>query len=130
MADLVVSAVVLRDVHGRVLLVRKEGTSRFMLPGGKLEEGESPLQAICRESAEELGVLLDPAAVTELGVFTADAANEPGLSVTGHIFAHPPVAGAQASGEIAELLWLDIPYDGARDDLAPLFETRVLPLLT
>ena len=74
--------------------------------------------------------MLDPAAVSELGVFTADAANEPGLSVTGHIFSHPPVPGAKASGEIAELLWLDIPYDGTRDNLAPLFETRVLPLLT
>ncbi len=130
MTDLEVSAVVLRDESGRVLLVRKEGTSRFMLPGGKIEEGESPREAICRETAEELGIDLDPEAVTELGVFTADAANEPGLVVTGHIFTHPCVVGAQASAEIAELLWLDIPYDGTRDDLAPLFETRVLPLLT
>ena len=130
MSDLVVSAVVLRDDAGRVLLVRKQGTDRFMLPGGKIEPGESPDVTIRRECGEEIDVDLNPDRLKLLGMFSAAAANEPGLMVTGHIFEHPSVAGARASGEIAELLWLDLPYDGSRDDLAPLFETKVLPLLT
>jgi len=34
-----VSAVVLRDAQGRVLMVRKRGTSMWMNPGGKPEPG-------------------------------------------------------------------------------------------
>ncbi len=130
MSDLIVSAVVLRDDVGRVLLVRKQGTDRFMLPGGKIEPGESPDVTIRRECIEEIDIELDPDRLRLLGTFTSPAANEPGLLVTGHIFEHPLVAGARASAEIAELLWLDMPYDGSRNDLAPLFEMKVLPLLT
>lgn len=38
----VVSAVLLPDADGRVLTVRKRGTSTFMQPGGKPDPGESP----------------------------------------------------------------------------------------
>lgn len=41
MASLIhVSAVVLRDAEGRVLMVRKRGTGMWMNPGGKPEAGE------------------------------------------------------------------------------------------
>ncbi|MDQ4110455.1 MAG: NUDIX domain-containing protein, partial [Actinomycetota bacterium] len=39
-----------------MLTVRKNGTTKFMLPGGKLEPGESAAEAAVREVAEELGV--------------------------------------------------------------------------
>lgn len=127
-ADLVVAAVVLRDELGRVLLVRKAGTSRFMLPGGKIEENELPEHTAVREIFEEIGLTLDPAGLTPLGVFEAEAANEPGLRVRGHMFSHDYGGDADASGEIAELLWF-APGE-VRSDLAPLFEQHVLPLLT
>ncbi|MGP9650592.1 NUDIX domain-containing protein [Glutamicibacter sp. AOP38-B1-38] len=40
---------------GQVLAVRKRGTATFMVPGGKPEPGESPLDAGVREVSEELG---------------------------------------------------------------------------
>ena len=56
----VVSAVVLVDREGRVLLARRpEGKSMAGLwefPGGKVQEGESPEFALCRELEEELGI--------------------------------------------------------------------------
>lgn len=123
----IVAATVIRDDEGRILLVRKRGTSRFMLPGGKIEAGESPDECAIREAHEELGVALDRASLVPLGEWTAPAANEPEHTVHGHMFMHPWVRGIAVRGEIEELLWFD--PTSTRDDLAPLFEHRVLPAL-
>ena len=44
-----VAAVVFRNSFGHVLTVRKESSTKFQLPGGKLEAGETPVQAAARE---------------------------------------------------------------------------------
>jgi len=123
-----VSAVVLRRPSGEVLTVRKRGTHRFMLPGGKPEPGETPVQTAVREVHEEIGAVLDATRLRELGTFRAAAANEAGHEVIGTVFEHPGVANVAPSAEIAELRWLD-PTADLPDDLAPLLEERVLPLL-
>ncbi|WP_127901434.1 (deoxy)nucleoside triphosphate pyrophosphohydrolase [Solirhodobacter olei] len=60
MKVILVSAVALIDVDGRVLLAqRPEGKSLAGLwefPGGKVEPGESPEAALIRELYEELGI--------------------------------------------------------------------------
>lgn len=120
-----VSGVVLRDGGGRVLTVRKRGTRRFMLPGGKPEPGETAEQAAVRECAEELGAGLDAGLLRLLGVFTAPAANEAGRMVEATVFEHPPVPVSEPAAEIEQLRWL-APSEPA-DDLAPLLAERVLP---
>lgn len=125
--DFVVAAVILRSDSGDVILVRKRGTQRFMLPGGKIDSGESPADAAIREIHEELGVELDPCELADVGVFEAAAANEPGKRVQGHVFTHPALPGAHPQGEIEEMIWFS-PGE-VRSDLAPLFEHHVLPLL-
>ena len=54
---LVVGAAVVR--HGRVLATRRthppEAAGRWELPGGKVEPGEGPADAVVREVREELG---------------------------------------------------------------------------
>ena len=128
-ADFVVSAVVIRDRDGRVLLVRKRGTSRYMLPGGKIESGETPAQAAIRELHEEVGAMLNPVLLSFLGEWTTAAANEPDHTVHGFIFEHPWIGGLGVQAEIDELLWLHPDDMGARGDLAPLLIERVLPAL-
>lgn len=63
-----VRAVVLNE-NGEVLLVRPHGyrEDEWTLAGGGVEEGESPIEAMRRELAEELGVGLD-AELAELSV--------------------------------------------------------------
>ncbi len=127
----VVAAVAfVRDGH--VLTVRKRETGRFMLPGGKLEPGESAYAAAVREIREEVGLEVDDLRL--LGEFTATAANEPGHLVESTVYLGAlPVGpgGAEvepvAAGEIAELRWTDL--SGDHDDLAPLL-AALIPRLT
>lgn len=59
-----VSAAVLEDAQGRVLLARRSQgrdlAGAWEFPGGKLEAGETPPQALCRELHEELGITVRP----------------------------------------------------------------------
>ncbi|MBM9619561.1 (deoxy)nucleoside triphosphate pyrophosphohydrolase [Streptomyces zhihengii] len=63
MTDRVVVAGAVYD-RGRLLAARRsapeELAGRWELPGGKLEPGESPEQALVRELREELGVETEP----------------------------------------------------------------------
>ncbi|MEJ6488425.1 NUDIX domain-containing protein [Leucobacter sp. USCH14] len=125
-----VSAVVMRDAEGRVLNVRKRGTTALMLPGGKHEPGEAPVDTAVREFAEELGVPLERSRLRELGVFRASAANEPGHIVEATVFEHPLIPAAQSAGpqaEIAALEWVD--PRTARADMAPLNTDHIFPAL-
>lgn len=56
MTQPVVAAAVLRDA--RVLAARRRRDGRWEFPGGKVEDGESPEQALRRECGEELGILV------------------------------------------------------------------------
>lgn len=47
---------VLRDPHGRLLLVRRADTGDWELPGGRVDPGESAAAALRREVAEESGL--------------------------------------------------------------------------
>lgn len=125
-----VCAVVFRDGDGRVLSVRKKNTSRFMLPGGKPESGETPRETAVREVREEIGTLIDAATLTHLGTFRTAAANEAGREVEGTIFTCPATVDPVPAAEIAEIRWVDPrnPAD-AGVDLAPLLETKVFPAL-
>lgn len=121
---IVVAAVALvRD--GCVLTVRKEGTERFMLVGGKLEPGESAREAALRETYEEVGLRVGSARL--LGEFLSEAANEPDHTLHSTVFWVESDAEPVASAEIAEVRWT--PLRDHPHDLAPMLEHHVLPVL-
>ena len=103
-----VSAVVLTRPDGAVATVRKAGTDRFMLPGGKWETGESPRECAVREIDEELGVAIAPERLTPLGRFDTATANEPGFSLVSEVFAAEVDGAQRRRSEIAELRWVPV----------------------
>jgi 8-oxo-dGTP diphosphatase len=117
---------VVTDPEGRVLLVRKAGTTMFMLPGGKRCAGEDDLETLCREILEELGCGL--AGASHLGRFEAPAANEPGATVEANLYRIELQGEPAPRAEIAELVWVD-PKAVAAMPLAPLARDHVLPLV-
>jgi 8-oxo-dGTP diphosphatase len=123
----IVAAVVLDD-RGHVLVVRKRGTSSFMQPGGKIEPGEQPLEALVREVREELGTGVDGSTARALGRYTAVAANEPGHVVDAELFLVELDGEPQAASEIDEMAWID-PYAPVGVELAPLTADTVFALV-
>ncbi|MDB5454117.1 MAG: hydrolase [Caulobacteraceae bacterium] len=117
---------VIRDPGGRLLTVRKRGTIRFMLPGGKREPGEDDLMALARELVEELGVRLRSADL--LGRFEAPAANEPDATVRSSAYLVAIDGDIAIQAEIEELLWLD-PASPPNVPIAPLLVRQILPAL-
>lgn len=126
-AVLRIAAAIVTDPQGRCLLVRKAGSTVFMQAGGKLEPGESALDALSRELREEIDIELDESAAEYLGVFRADAANETHTVVSAAVFALETAAEIDPHGEIEEVLWIDR-LDGISVDLAPLTREELLPL--
>ena len=120
-------AALIRDVSGRVLLVRKRGTAAFMQPGGKRDAGESDVAALSREIVEELGCRVRQNSACPLGVFDCQAANEPGFQVRAAVYAVDVEGAIKPQAEIDEMVWVD---PRALPDLhfAPLTRDHVLPL--
>lgn len=65
-ADIPQKAII--EIGGKVLLVRNN-ESHWQLPGGRLNEGESPQEGIAREIREELGVDIEPTNIFDTLVF-------------------------------------------------------------
>ena len=121
-----IAAALLLGPNGHILLVRKRGTQAFMQPGGKIDPGEQPLQALARELLEELGLRINPAQARYLGVFSAPAANEPGFEVQAELFQLHIDAPVQPAAEIEEVQWID-PLTEGNLTLAPLTRDLILP---
>ena len=123
-----VVAALITDPDGRLLLVRKRGTDRFMQAGGKPEAGESSRAALVRELQEELGLTVPEDALEPVGAFVTEAANEAGHRLEADVFRLQVADRVSAQAEIEELRWCT-PAEAAAlgDRLAPLARLLLLP---
>ncbi|KRP46464.1 8-oxo-dGTP pyrophosphatase MutT, NUDIX family [Pseudomonas libanensis] len=121
----IAAALLIRD-DGQTLLVRKRGTQAFMQPGGKIDAGEQPVEALARELYEELNLRIDPGTAVYLGQFSAPAANEPGFTVQAELFQMQVNEVVAPAAEIEEICWIDPAGDGGLH-LAPLTRDLILP---
>jgi 8-oxo-dGTP pyrophosphatase MutT (NUDIX family) len=103
---IVVSALALvRD--RRLLMVTARGRDVLYLPGGKVEPGESGVDALIREAREEVSVGLDPASVRELFTVSEQAHGEPeGRLVEMTMFSATTSDEPRASAEVGSLSWV------------------------
>jgi 8-oxo-dGTP diphosphatase len=123
----IAAAAITRD-DGKFLLVRKQGTSKFMQAGGKLDRGEDARMALVRELYEELALSIEPQHAQYLGQFCAPAANEAGMSVLADQFLLHIDVDVSPMAELEEICWVTL--DEALElPLAPLLKDVVIPLL-
>lgn len=94
-----------------VLLGRKLtglGVGKIVAPGGKLEAGESPLDAAVREVLEEVGLALDPDALEMLGTLTYRFPTKPNWSQVSWAFRALGDFGAPIASDEIDPSWVQI----------------------
>lgn len=103
---------------GRALLIRKKrglGAGKINAPGGKLEPGESAMDAAIRETREEIGVT--PLGLEECGVLHFQFAD--GYSLHCTVFVASDLDGEPIETDEATPFWVPldaIPYDEMWED--------------
>ena len=108
------------DGEGRILLARRAGTiynGRWDLPGGFVEEGEHPHDAIRRELREESGLEVEPDAF--VGVWTDTYSEDDSGQSTLNLYwtARVTRGELEPADDVAELRWFRL------DELPPPEET-------
>jgi 8-oxo-dGTP diphosphatase len=126
------AAIIVNDA-GEVLLQLRSDTHTWGPPGGALEPGEEPADAVIREVFEETGLVVMPERLVGIYggpdmVFTYPNGDK--TAITSITFACRVVGGAlQADGEESlDLRWFA--FDELPDDIAPWIRQRIVHALT
>lgn len=102
----------------KILSTRSKGKTKFYIPGGKREQGESDEAALIREIKEELTVDLLPTTIHFFGNFQAQAdSHAEGIKVLMQCYTADYQGTITAAAEIAEVAWLT---NNDRDKISPV----------
>lgn len=121
------AGIIIKD--GALLVLRSKGKDTFYAPGGKLDSGETPEQALCRELQEEVSITVKEEALRLFGRFEAPAHDKDGITLVMDVFFVNDYSGeVVASNEIEECQWVD---SSNVDDIAisTIFRNEVFPSL-
>ena len=116
---LLVAACALIDRDGRVLLTqRQEGkpyAGLWEFPGGKLDEGETPEDALVRELEEELGVNTQASCLSPIAFASHNSGD---FHLLMPLFACRKWEGAPQTKDVAALAWVK-PENFGRYEMPP-----------
>jgi 8-oxo-dGTP diphosphatase len=102
-------AAVIEDAAGRVLLCQQsQGHHLWVLPGGKIRLGESPIHAAARDIQEEAGSAIEIVDLVGLYQLTGDGCGDDLPDVLVHVFRARLLGGeatVNAPGKIRRLSW-------------------------
>lgn len=94
--------------NGQVLSTKSKGKTKYYIPGGKRESGETDQQTLIREIAEELNVQIDKKSIEYVGTFKAqsDGAKK-GVIVKMTCYKAKYDGIMKPTSEIEEIRWLN-----------------------
>jgi ADP-ribose pyrophosphatase YjhB (NUDIX family) len=109
------------DAAGRLLLGRRAGDpwrGYWDTPGGFVEEGEDPLDALRRELREETGLDVEPGGF--VGAFVDRYGDGPDAPFTLNLYWAASVLGgrARAADDVAELRWFELDELPSAEEIA------------
>lgn len=116
---------IVRD--NKLLVVRKNGSRYYLMPGGKPEKGESAVDALRRELREEISCSVDDTSLALLGHFE-DFTSDGKSRVAIDLFAGEIVGEPKPSSEIEELKWISA-ADSINPFLTPIVKKQIMPFL-
>lgn len=123
----VVGTIFLND--NKILLDKPSDKPTHQMVGGKVEEGETPLQAAIRECHEELGEYaeFDETKFIPIMDFDEIATSDPSIKIHFHVFQYEgELKGKlETSDEIASFLWYDTSY--GEEILSNTLKHKVIP---
>ncbi|MGK0364078.1 MAG: 8-oxo-dGTP diphosphatase [Saprospiraceae bacterium] len=92
----------------KILSTRSRGKTKYYIPGGKRELGESDWEALFREIQEELSVKLEQETCQYYGTFEGQAdSHAEGVIVKMTCYIADYEGELKAASEIAEIVWLN-----------------------
>lgn len=127
---LMVSALIVKRINDdgdvEILNVKAFNKEKYGFPGGKIEEGETPEQAVIRETIEELGVR--PEEVALIGDYSS--LTPEGRKINMYVFTGEITEQVSPMAEIEELIWLTYEQMTSKVHfMTPMTIEHVMPLL-
>ena len=92
---------------GKILSTLSKGKSKYYIPGGKREIGESDEQTLVREIKEELSVDIASHSMQHIGTFEAQSdGHDEGVTVRMTCYEADYTGSLKPDNEIQEIRWL------------------------